>query len=139
MYDRSNLFVKRQNYRGPSSPSFLGQAPLAPKSNGQVTFHVTDDVPELHVRDVDAPQRQALHEESEHSMSYFDATHSRDVMKRMSVVVSLPDKYVSLCLRVELLKPKLTHSAFFVFLKEMGIYLVTISYQILDTRLCWSL
>lgn len=106
---RSNLFVKRQNYRGPSS-SFLGQRPLAPKANGQVTFNVTDDVPELHVRDVDAPQCQAIDDESEHSMSYFDATHSRDVMKRMSVVVSLPDKYVSLCLHLELLEPKLTHS-----------------------------
>jgi hypothetical protein len=82
-----------QNYRG-SSSSLLGQAPLLPKSNGQVTFDVTEDVPELQAHDVDAPERQALYNESEHSMSYFDATHSRDVIKKMAVVVSLPDKYV---------------------------------------------
>ena len=72
----------------------VGQAPLLPKSNGQVTFDVAEDIPELQAHDEGARERQALADESEHSMSYFDATHSREIIKKMAVVVSLPDKYV---------------------------------------------
>jgi hypothetical protein len=129
-----------QNYRG-SSSSLLGQGPLLPKLNGQVTFDVTEDVPKLQARDVDDRERQAHVDESEHSMSYFDATHSRDAIKKMSVVVSLPDKYVwGVCTRI-LYGIVHIHTYSFRSLPfiEMGTYLGTSFYRTLDTPHCWYL
>ena len=83
-----------QQYRGASQGAFLGQPSLNPKStlpapNGHVTFDAVDSAPERTVAP-NSPERGRS--DSEYSMSYFDAAHSRDTLKQMSVVVSVPDK-----------------------------------------------
>lgn len=91
-----------ESYRGSSSTgAVVGQtttAPLAPKPPPPAPFSVhsvhfdgpmdDDPVP----RDASAARPGHSRSDSEHSMSYFDAAHSNDVLKKMSVAVPVPDR-----------------------------------------------
>lgn len=137
-----------ESYRGGSSSqgAAIGQtAPLSPKVPPPAPFnsHITLDVAE------DAPERElslraAVHSrtESEHSMSYFDAAHSKDVIKKMAVAVPVPDRngYI---LGDEFL-PNSRHTPLLVFVNsragpQQGHLLITQLRRLLNPIQVWDL
>jgi diacylglycerol kinase (ATP) len=93
----------------------------------------------------DAPELLPAHHsrnESEHSMSYFDAAHSRDVLKKMSVAVPVPDRngYI---LGDEFL-PNSRHTPLLVFVNsrsgpQQGQLLITQLRRLLNPIQVWDL
>ena len=84
-----------ESYRGSASQgALIGQtAPLSPKPLTPAPFGVSFDVSvdEVHERVADLrPEHSRT--ESEHSLAFFDAAHSRDVIKKMTVAVPVPDR-----------------------------------------------
>ena len=137
-----------ENYRGgPSSQgALLGQtAPLSPKIlppapfSSNISLDVSDDAPE---RELSFRSTAHSRTESEHSMSYFDAAHSRDVIKKMAVAVPVPDRngYI---LGDEFL-PNSRHTPLLVFVNsragpQQGYLLITQLRRLLNPIQVWDL
>lgn len=125
-----------ESYRGTlSSQGIMGQpTPLSPRPPPP-PLTLSADAPEL------LPAHHSRNE-SEHSMSYFDAAHSRDVLKKMSVAVPVPDRngYI---LGDEFL-PNSRHTPLLVFVNsrsgpQQGQLLITQLRRLLNPIQVWDL